>query len=89
LNLIIFYIKVYKPYNLIIISYLNEAKTNLLTKMVKRCMFCKGEVSDKSVVDFCRKCGYGVWGPKMCEAIIKEMEEANQRGDLDQGGSGK
>jgi hypothetical protein len=60
-----------------------------IIEMAKRCIYCRCEIADNSVIDFCKKCGYGVWGPKMCEAIIKEMEEANQRGDLDQGGNGK
>ncbi len=50
--------------------------------MSKKCIYCKGEVPDESVVDFCSKCGIGVWGDKMFNAIVKNMEEAKSRGDL-------
>ena len=55
--------------------------------MAKKCIYCRCQISDDSVVDFCQKCGYGVWGEKMYNAIVAEMKSANQRGDLDQGGS--
>ena len=50
--------------------------------MTKKCIYCRTEVSDNSVVDFCEKCGVGVWGRKMFETIIKNMEDARERGDL-------
>ena len=50
--------------------------------MVKKCIYCKAEVSDDSVIDFCSRCGIGVWGKKMFNAIVKNMEEARERGDL-------
>lgn len=52
---------------------------------MKRCIYCKCEISDDSVIDFCRRCGVGVFGEKMLNAIIQNMEEASDRGDLDQG----
>ena len=45
--------------------------------MVKKCMYCSSGIEDESVIDFCRKCGIGVWGQKMFETIKKNMEEAN------------
>ncbi len=50
--------------------------------MTKKCIYCKKEVSDESVIDFCEKCGKNVWGEKMFQAIIKNMKDARERGDL-------
>ena len=50
--------------------------------MVKRCIYCKKEISDESVVDFCEECGVKVWGEKMFDAIKKNMKDAKERGDL-------
>ena len=50
--------------------------------MSKKCIYCKIEVSEESVIDFCSRCGKGVWGEKMFNAIVKNMEEARSRGDL-------
>ena len=50
--------------------------------MVKKCIYCGAEVSDSSVIDFCEKCGKGVWGEKMFNAIVKNMETARANGDL-------
>jgi len=51
-------------------------------KMVKKCIYCGGEVHDDSVIDFCRRCGVGVFGEKMFNAIVQNMEDARERGDL-------
>ena len=32
--------------------------------MVKKCMYCGIGVSEDSVIDFCEKCGKGVWGDR-------------------------
>ena len=77
-NILFTYIKVYKVLKSI---YLKELK------MVKKCIYCRSQISEDSVVDFCQKCGYGVWGEKMYNAIVAEMKAADQRGDLDQGGN--
>ena len=50
--------------------------------MTKKCIYCACEISEESVVDFCEWCGKGVWGVKMFEAIVQNMEEARSRGDL-------
>lgn len=50
--------------------------------MSKKCIYCKVEVPDESVIDFCSRCGIGVWGEKMFNAIVKNMEDAKSRGDL-------
>lgn len=53
--------------------------------MVKKCIYCKCEIAQNSVIDFCEKCGVGVWGPKMFVAIRNSMEQSRDRGDLEQG----
>jgi len=50
--------------------------------MMRKCIYCKGEVSEDSVIDFCERCGKGVWGKKMFDTIVKNMEEAREKGDL-------
>ena len=52
---------------------------------MKKCIYCKREISDLSVIDFCDKCGIATFGDKMFYAIVKNMKEAGLRGDLDQG----
>jgi hypothetical protein len=42
-------------------------------------------VDQDSVIDFCRRCGVGVWGEKMFNAIVQSMEKARTTGDLNQG----
>lgn len=53
--------------------------------MSKKCIYCKTEIVDESVIDFCRRCGIGVWGEKMFNAIVESMEKARDSGDLNQG----
>lgn len=53
--------------------------------MAKKCMYCKTEIDQGSVIDFCERCGVGVWGPKMFAAIKQNMEGARDSGDLFQG----
>ena len=53
--------------------------------MVKKCIYCKVEVPEESVIDFCKRCGVGVWGEKMFNAIVDSMEKSRTSGDLFQG----
>jgi hypothetical protein len=53
--------------------------------MTRKCIYCKCEVAPNSVIDFCERCGIKVWGPKMFNAIKSNMEDSQQRGDLEQG----
>jgi hypothetical protein len=53
--------------------------------MVKKCIYCKSEIDDSSVIDFCHSCGVRVWGEKMFQTIINNMEGARATGDLNQG----
>ena len=49
---------------------------------MKKCIYCSKDVEDESVIDFCQKCGVGVWGQKMFNTIVKNMEDARDKGDL-------
>jgi uncharacterized membrane protein YvbJ len=49
---------------------------------MKKCIYCGAEVSSDSVIDFCSKCGREVWGEKMFNAIVTNMENARDNGDL-------
>ena len=53
---------------------------------MKKCIYCKCQLSDESLIDFCERCGKGVWGEKMFNAIKANFEEAGKKGNLAQGG---
>jgi hypothetical protein len=53
--------------------------------MAKKCIYCKIDVPQESVIDFCERCGVGVWGHKMFKTIVSNMENAREKGDLNQG----
>ena len=53
--------------------------------MAKRCIYCKAEISDESVIDFCERYGHGVWGKKMFDTIVNNMNKARDAGNLNQG----
>ena len=50
--------------------------------MTKKCIYCGTEVASESVIDFCERCGKGVWGEKMFNAIVENMENARDNNDL-------
>ena len=52
---------------------------------MKKCIYCKCDVSEECVIDFCERCGKGAFGEKMFNTILQNMEEAGKRGDLEQG----
>jgi len=56
--------------------------------MPKKCIYCQQEISHESVIDFCERCGVGVFGKKMFDTIVSNMEDARDRGDLFQGNIG-
>lgn len=53
--------------------------------MSKKCVYCNSSILDDRAVDVCDKCGVGVWGQKMFKAIIDNMNNAKEKGDLMQG----
>ena len=52
---------------------------------MKKCTFCKRELKEDAVLEVCFDCGKGIWGEKMLNTIIKNMEGARERGSLMQG----
>lgn len=52
---------------------------------MKKCVYCKTEISEESVIDFCEKCGIGAFGKKLLDTIKENMEKARDKGDLYQG----
>lgn len=54
--------------------------------MAKKCIYCKREIPEESVIDFCSRCGIGVWGEKMFNTIVQNMEAAQERGDINHKG---
>ncbi|PIN91034.1 hypothetical protein COU57_02400 [Candidatus Pacearchaeota archaeon CG10_big_fil_rev_8_21_14_0_10_32_14] len=50
--------------------------------MPKKCIYCSTPVKDDSVIDFCERCGVGVWGKKMFDTIVANMESARDNDDL-------
>jgi len=57
----------------------------MLKLKMKKCVYCKQEIKDDRAVDVCDKCGVGVWGERMFKAIIENMGNAREKGDLFQG----
>ena len=50
--------------------------------MVKKCVYCTGQIPEDYVLDVCEKCGYEVWGAKMFKTIQQNMKDAHQKGDI-------
>jgi len=53
--------------------------------MANKCIYCNCGLEESYVVDICQKCGVNVWGGKMYSAIVQNMENAREAGDLYQG----
>jgi hypothetical protein len=53
--------------------------------MAGKCVYCKGQITGNRALDVCDNCGVKVWGPKMFKAILANMEDSRDRGDLEQG----
>jgi uncharacterized UBP type Zn finger protein len=51
-------------------------------RMAKKCIYCGEHVPEESVIDFCERCGKSVWGEKMFNTIVSNMEKAREKGDL-------
>ena len=52
---------------------------------MKKCIYCKNSLNDDSVIDICQRCGFGVWGERMFSAIVQNMNNAKDSGNLYQG----
>jgi len=50
--------------------------------MTKKCLYCKAELPEESVIDFCESCGKEVWGEKMFKTIVQNMENSRDIGDI-------
>ncbi len=54
---------------------------------MQKCMYCGSEIPDDRPLTVCDVCGEKVWGQKMFNAIIQNMKEARENGDLCHAGS--
>ncbi len=53
--------------------------------MSSKCVYCKADLLDGRAVDVCDNCGVGIWGKKMFQTIVDNMDTARKKGDLFQG----
>jgi hypothetical protein len=51
--------------------------------MVQKCIYCGAEIHDDRPLTVCNSCGVKVWGEKMFRAIVTNMEDARDKGDLE------
>ena len=54
----------------------------LKVKMVTKCMYCSKEISKDAPIEVCERCGVGVWGPNMFNAIKKNMQQEREKGNI-------
>ena len=50
---------------------------------MRRCVYCHSELFDNRSMEICDRCGEGVWGKKMFEAIKKTTDEERDKGNLE------
>jgi len=50
--------------------------------MTKKCIYCGCKIFDECVMEVCDECGKQVWGEKMFRAIVHNMDNARDNGDL-------
>ncbi len=49
---------------------------------MKKCIYCGCEIPLESVIDFCESCGKKVWSDKMLKAIVENMKDAKEKGNI-------
>lgn len=49
---------------------------------MKKCVYCGSEIPEDSVLDVCMHCGHQVWGEKMFQTILENMQGAKANGNL-------
>ena len=49
---------------------------------MSKCIYCGCVFSDDRVMEVCDNCGDKVWGKKMFNAIVQNMNDARDNGDL-------
>lgn len=50
---------------------------------MRRCVYCNADLTDNRSMEICDRCGEGVWGRKMFEAIKKTTDEERDKGNLE------